>query len=198
MQKLSGTSSGKNNKSGGIFYHESNKIGFAFFSFFYDFLRNLKISAKALYYFSYQFAVRPLKRISPLQCGPRERRPARAAQFRRGPVAGLAGDVHGVVLGWLGTCFGRSPWRWGSWRSRATAAAAAGRGMPGSGEPPAEARELAVRSTTVEGRGGPRTVDRPRKSVETRLGGGSGHGTRRRSEKRWPMIWHARRGRPSL
>jgi hypothetical protein len=40
------------------------------------------------YYFSYQLAVRPLKRFAPLQCGPRGRRPARAAQFRRGPAAG--------------------------------------------------------------------------------------------------------------
>jgi hypothetical protein len=156
-----------------------------------------KKSAKALYYFSYQFAVRPLKRISPLQCGPRERRHARVTQFRRGPAAGLAGDVRGVVLGWLGTGFGRSPGRWGSWRSRATVAAAAGRGMPCSGEPPAGARELAVRSTTVEGRGGLRTVARLRKSVETRLGGDD-HGTRRRSEKRWPTVRHVRRGRPSF
>jgi hypothetical protein len=40
MQKLSGTSLGKNNKSCGIFHHESKKIGFAFFRFLYDFLRN--------------------------------------------------------------------------------------------------------------------------------------------------------------
>jgi hypothetical protein len=33
MQKLTGTSSGKNNKSCGIFHHESNKISFDFFRF---------------------------------------------------------------------------------------------------------------------------------------------------------------------
>jgi hypothetical protein len=38
---------------------------------------------------------------------------AAPAKFRRGPAAGLAGDVHGVVLGWLGTGLGRSwGWRW--------------------------------------------------------------------------------------
>jgi hypothetical protein len=31
MQKLSGISSGQNNKSCSIIHHESNKIGFAFF-----------------------------------------------------------------------------------------------------------------------------------------------------------------------
>jgi hypothetical protein len=46
VQKLFGTSSGKNNKSCRIFHKESNKIGFAFFSFFYNFLRNLQESAK--------------------------------------------------------------------------------------------------------------------------------------------------------
>jgi hypothetical protein len=56
MQKLSGTISGKNKKSCGIFHHESNKISFAFFWFFYNFLRNLQESAKTLYYFRFVFA----------------------------------------------------------------------------------------------------------------------------------------------
>jgi hypothetical protein len=63
MQKLSGTSSGENNKSCGIFHHKSKNIEFAFFWFFYDFLHNLQESAKALYYFSYQFAGRPSKKF---------------------------------------------------------------------------------------------------------------------------------------
>jgi hypothetical protein len=62
MQKLSGTSSGKNNKSCRIFYHESNKISLAFFLFFYDFLHNLQETAKRFYYLSYHFAGRPSKR----------------------------------------------------------------------------------------------------------------------------------------
>jgi hypothetical protein len=46
MQKLSGTSSGKNNKSCSIFHHESKKIEFAFFWIFYNVLRNLQESTK--------------------------------------------------------------------------------------------------------------------------------------------------------
>jgi hypothetical protein len=60
MQKLSVTSSCKNNKSCRIFHNESNKIGFAFFSFFYDFLRIVQSSANHMYYWSYNFVVRPL------------------------------------------------------------------------------------------------------------------------------------------
>jgi hypothetical protein len=55
MQKLSGTSSGKNKESCRIFHNESNKIGFAFFLFFYDFLRNLQETAKALLLFKLPF-----------------------------------------------------------------------------------------------------------------------------------------------
>jgi hypothetical protein len=46
MQKLKGLSSGQNNKSCRIIHHESNKIGFTFFRFFCDFLRNLQVSAE--------------------------------------------------------------------------------------------------------------------------------------------------------
>jgi hypothetical protein len=61
MQKLTGIGSGKNNKSCWIFHHKYNKIGFEFFWFFYDFLRILQLSAKALILFKNHFAVRPLK-----------------------------------------------------------------------------------------------------------------------------------------
>jgi hypothetical protein len=98
MQKLTGTSSGKNNKSCGIFHNKSNKIEFAFFWFFYDFLRILQESAKWLYYLRFTFAAGSLKsfrflRICPwltentletfdfLQCHPRGWRPVRAAQI---------------------------------------------------------------------------------------------------------------------
>jgi hypothetical protein len=50
MQQLSGNSLDKFNKSCSTFHQESNKIGFAFVWFFYDFLRNLQVSAKAIYY----------------------------------------------------------------------------------------------------------------------------------------------------
>jgi hypothetical protein len=52
MHKLAGASSGKNNKSCRIIHHESSKISFIFFWFFYDFLRNLQESAKSQYYLS--------------------------------------------------------------------------------------------------------------------------------------------------
>jgi hypothetical protein len=52
MQKLSGISSGQNNKSCRIFHRESNKIGFVFLWFLCDFLRNLQESAKSQYYLS--------------------------------------------------------------------------------------------------------------------------------------------------
>jgi hypothetical protein len=61
MQKLTGISSGKKNKSCRIFHHESNKIGFAFFWFLYDFLRNLQETAKSQVLFKNHFAVRPFK-----------------------------------------------------------------------------------------------------------------------------------------
>jgi hypothetical protein len=57
-------------KSCRIFHIESNKIGFAFFWFFYDFLRIFKVSAKALYYLRFGFTGRPLELLFLLQIGP--------------------------------------------------------------------------------------------------------------------------------
>jgi hypothetical protein len=81
MQKVAGISSGQNNKSCGIFHHESNKIGFTFLWFFCDFLRNLQESADSLYYFSCTFAGRPSERNFVLQCGPGRGWPARGGQI---------------------------------------------------------------------------------------------------------------------
>jgi hypothetical protein len=67
MQHLSGTSSGKNNKSCGIFHHESKKIEFAFFCFLYSFLRILQDSAKQQYYLRFTFAPGSLERFGILQ-----------------------------------------------------------------------------------------------------------------------------------
>jgi hypothetical protein len=55
MQKLSGISSGKNNKSCGTIHIESNKIGFAFFRFFHDFIHNLQETGKSLLLFELPF-----------------------------------------------------------------------------------------------------------------------------------------------
>jgi hypothetical protein len=84
MQKLKGISSGQNKKSCSINHHESNKIGFTFFWIFSYFLRNLRNSAKLLYYWSYLFANKALERLWGLQCGPYGGRPAQALKFRRG------------------------------------------------------------------------------------------------------------------
>jgi hypothetical protein len=70
MQKLSGTSTGKNNKICVIFHHESNEIEFAFFWFFYDFLRNLQDFAKWLYYLRFTLARRSLESFRFLQICP--------------------------------------------------------------------------------------------------------------------------------
>jgi hypothetical protein len=82
MQKLKGISSGQNKKSC-IFHHESNKIGFAFYWFFCDFLRNLKESAKQQYYLRITFARKTLERFVTLQYGPRGAVAGAAGQFRR-------------------------------------------------------------------------------------------------------------------
>jgi hypothetical protein len=46
MPKMLGNSSDKNNKSCRIFHSKFNKIRFAFFRFFYDFIRIFKVSEK--------------------------------------------------------------------------------------------------------------------------------------------------------
>jgi hypothetical protein len=147
MQKLTGIISGKNNKSCEIFHHESNKIRFEFFWFFYDFLLNLQESAKTLYYFSYTFAAGALEVLDSyiytlaLWIGPQKNWDLCNVVLgtgRRGsgqiPTKAGGGDGRGAVLGLLGAGFDRSPGRWGSRRSRAAAAAAASCGAPSSGE----------------------------------------------------------------
>jgi hypothetical protein len=92
MQKLTRISSGKNNESCRIIHHESNRIGFAFFLFFYNFLQILQETGKSLYYWSYHFAERPLERFVALQCGPWGR-PAGAGEANSGEARrSLAGQ----------------------------------------------------------------------------------------------------------
>jgi hypothetical protein len=105
-----------NNKSCGMFHHESNKIGFTFLWIFYDFLRNLQESAKWLYYLRIIFAAgslesfgilqicpwltkNTLETLDSLQCRPWERRPARAAQFRRARHRAWPGKVGSLTRG---------------------------------------------------------------------------------------------------
>jgi hypothetical protein len=127
VQKLSGISSGQNNKHCGIFHHESNKIGFTFFWFFCDFLRNLQESGNHFYYWSSPFAVRPLKRIWVLQCSPWGGWPARAGQIsamcRRSPAGeGKGGSYGSLALGFVDRTGTRRLRQWG-----APAASGAGR-----------------------------------------------------------------------
>jgi hypothetical protein len=75
---------------------------------------------------------------------------------------GPAKDGRGVVLGYSWPDSKRMCGVVVPWRSRAAAAAAASRGMPGSGELPAGAHERTARSATAETRGGPGTVAWPR------------------------------------
>jgi hypothetical protein len=62
MQTITGISSGKNNKSCGIIQNEPNKIGFAFFRFIYNLLRNLQETAKALLLFELPFCREALEK----------------------------------------------------------------------------------------------------------------------------------------
>jgi hypothetical protein len=70
MPKILGNSSGKNNKSYRSFHKESNQIGFAFFWFFYDFIRIFKVSAKAIYYLRLGFTGRSLEFLLLSRIGP--------------------------------------------------------------------------------------------------------------------------------
>jgi hypothetical protein len=151
MPKLLGNSSGKNNKSCRIFHSESTKIGFAFLGFFYDFLRNLQIAAKHIYYLRLDFTGRPLElfpllqlrpwfmkntmeRSRPLQCRPWPWPAARVAEIWRTPTAGSAGRGRGMAYRSLGLGFRarRVPdhSRWGG----SAAARSVGRWSTRSGE----------------------------------------------------------------
>jgi hypothetical protein len=70
MRKLSGKSIDKLYQSYSVCYHESNKIEFAFFWFFYDFLCILQDSAEHKYYLRNYFACRPLESFDSLQICP--------------------------------------------------------------------------------------------------------------------------------
>jgi hypothetical protein len=72
----------QNNKSFRIIHNGSNKIGFAVFRFFYDFLRNLQEAAKTVLLFELPIAGRPSKGTPVSQCGPWADRPARLARIR--------------------------------------------------------------------------------------------------------------------
>jgi hypothetical protein len=106
----------ENNKSCIIFHRKSNKIGFAFFWFFYDFLRNLQESAKCTSLFKIRFAAgtlesfkllhmclcfakRPSGRFFTSQSGPWAAVSGGLAKFRRTAGRGRPGAGGGGALG---------------------------------------------------------------------------------------------------
>jgi hypothetical protein len=106
MQKLSGISSGKNNKSCRIFHNEYNKIGFAFFRFFYDFLCNLQKSGKSLILFQLPFCSSALEKkyLSAMWSlgagsGAARRNPASSPAFSAGRGRGRVYGPQGLGLG---------------------------------------------------------------------------------------------------
>jgi hypothetical protein len=119
MQKLTGISSGQNNKSCRIINNGSNKFSFTFFWLSCDFLRNLQESRNHFYYWSSPFAAGTLGRFWVSQCGPWARWPARAGQIpamcRRIPAGEGRGGIYGSrglgFVGWTGT---RRLRRWGA------------------------------------------------------------------------------------
>jgi hypothetical protein len=149
MQKLSGTSSGKNNKSCRIFHIESNKIGFPFLWFFCDFLRILQESAKWLYYLRFTFAAGPWKILDSYEYAPGSRKTPWKLWISCNVVLGgggrrrwrnsgelVAGLGQGRQGGWLGTRWrtvcGLSWWRKAAsvGGPRHQAAVVAGAGIP--------------------------------------------------------------------
>jgi hypothetical protein len=83
----------ENNKSCIIFHRKSNKIGFAFFWFFYDFLRNLQESAKCTSLFKIRFAAGTLESFKLLHMCPcfAERPSGRFFTSQSGPWAPAGG-----------------------------------------------------------------------------------------------------------
>jgi hypothetical protein len=162
------------------------KIGFTFFRFFCDFLRNLQVSAKTQVLFrnhfalrsletsgSYKntldFAVRPLelKRVS--QCDPRRPAGAAPAEIRRPAALGCGGKGGRSLVAHLGVVLvgrmGRWEARWGS--SAAPSAGHRGggkfrRGRGGFGQ-------CAVGAASTGSQGGAGTAGRRQKEREGAL-----------------------------
>jgi hypothetical protein len=116
IQKLTEIRSGQNNKSCRIIHNGSNKIGFTFFQFFCDFLRNLQESANSLYYFSCAFAGRPSKRTPVSQCGPWARCSGGSGEIPARDQWIPAGGWWGVFYGPLGFGLGAQLEDRGCWR----------------------------------------------------------------------------------
>jgi hypothetical protein len=119
MQKLPWKTMVMLYKSCSVFHEESNKIGFAFFWFFYDVLQKLQDPTKLLYYLTNYFTCRPLElfkgsqiwpqftlttleRNQSLQLGHWPWPPAATAKSRQAGVAGGQGRGGGGAWAHLG------------------------------------------------------------------------------------------------
>jgi hypothetical protein len=170
MPKIFGNSLGNYNKSYCTFHQESNKIGFAFFWIFYDFLQNLQVSAINQTLFKMQVSTKPLKVLDSLRVGPwfadrpwknrglaigspgagRRRSDQIPANRQSWPV----GRGRRVICGVPRLDFDRWLGRW--WRrwGRAAATAVVSYGTPCSGEVAARWETWASQRAIVGARGG--------------------------------------------
>jgi hypothetical protein len=119
MQKLSGISSGQNNKSCRIIHQEPKKTGFAFFRFFYDFIRNLQESGKLQILLKFYFCAEAPEKNRPFAMWPLGGRPAAVRPNSGQPPAG-AGRARA----------GEDPWVLGD---RFPGSVAAGKGLARGG-----------------------------------------------------------------
>jgi hypothetical protein len=95
MLKLSGNSSGKNNKSYRIFHTNPTKLGLHFSdlsTIFYEFSNMQQFTTTIGDGVLHRG---PWKESKPCNVAPGVRRPARVTKFRRTPVMGSAGDHAG-------------------------------------------------------------------------------------------------------
>jgi hypothetical protein len=209
MQQLSGNSSGKNNKSCSTFHQESSEIGFAFFWFFYDVLRNLQDSPNHIYYWSYSFSLRPLElsagsqpcpnfavktsesfltsQCSPLGQWPARLSPASAVGRGRGRVPTPQGFYYGA----------RSGPRDGR-RGGALVAGGGGHKELSSGELSTGVRKRAACTALCGPRGGTRMVELTGKPVgrgfHRDCGHGKGGGATERRRRLWAHAWEGADG----
>jgi hypothetical protein len=163
MHKLSGTRSSKNNKSCRILHNESNKIEFAFFWFFYDFLQILQDSANHNHYWSYNFSLRPLELFGTPQICPQFTQNSLDRCLATQLVPGADGGGGSPESGGSGGGFSRGSCGEGVGAHQCSIWGR-GRGWDGPGE---WARRRLLRARFQRGRGRP---------VTTRGAGGSSEG----------------------
>jgi hypothetical protein len=108
MQKLTGISSGQNKKSCRIIHHKSKKIGFTFFWFFCDFLRNVQETRKLTLLFQSHFCSRDPGKKCFFAMWPLGGRAAAVRPNSGEPPPGLAREGRGEGLGVTRARFGGS------------------------------------------------------------------------------------------